>query len=459
MIVEIASACKWDNGSSILRGIIDAAKTCYGSNKGLDCIEVSKKEVDFVNSLIQAGHLTCLMHNSITLDISGVSRAFVTMFLHSMPYYNSEQLSQRYIKSGVEVVDTYNSLYENSLLPLVALNETLLPEVCRKLQLKAGVSNEIIRSCLPLTSTTSLKHTVNLVTILRMITIGQTIKQSPMKLEIVSFAVKLQKELVKTYPLMKGVVDFVLNQYSDGYEIALFKDLYKTSDILKDGKMFTLTNLSTTSTYANNRIKFGMQHRDCLNVSLYEGAESRGSNLYRWDAYLDYASFIQLQRHRAFSFTYRVSSEEYLYPLPPKVLNDKFYLVREVFDAKMEEYKNLVRRRALVTEEVANLLLTTNSSIVYFSMIGTLDSFKDFISTRTCFNAQYSISSFAYIMGRAFSQAVKGFRIEAPCDKSLNTNRCPEGKRYCGTRVWTLSTEKRVEHLNSLNHLQNKKDK
>jgi thymidylate synthase ThyX len=83
---------------------IASARTCY-SGKGIVYPEqVSKDEKSIAlrdkiaASTLEAGHLTTRQHAHFTFAISGVSRQFIWSFLHSHPFYNSEQVSQRYVK-------------------------------------------------------------------------------------------------------------------------------------------------------------------------------------------------------------------------------------------------------------------------------------------------------------------------------------------------------------------------
>src|SRR3990170_6059017 len=76
---------------------IGTARTCY-SGKGIiseDSITEDYKKL--AKSIYKAGHHTTLQHAHFQFSISNVSRQFVWSFLHSHPFYNSEQVSQRYV--------------------------------------------------------------------------------------------------------------------------------------------------------------------------------------------------------------------------------------------------------------------------------------------------------------------------------------------------------------------------
>ncbi|TGK15378.1 FAD-dependent thymidylate synthase [Leptospira fluminis] len=83
---------------------IASARTCY-SSKGIllpeDMVR-SEKSLEIrdkvAKSTKKAGHLTTRQHPHFIFTLDKVSRQFVWSFLHSHPYYNSEQVSQRYVE-------------------------------------------------------------------------------------------------------------------------------------------------------------------------------------------------------------------------------------------------------------------------------------------------------------------------------------------------------------------------
>src|SRR4030066_1422826 len=83
--------------SNPFNNLIATARTCY-SGKGIiseDSITEDYKKL--AKSIYKAGHHTTLQHAHFQFSISNVSRQFVWSFLHSHPFYNSEQVSQRYV--------------------------------------------------------------------------------------------------------------------------------------------------------------------------------------------------------------------------------------------------------------------------------------------------------------------------------------------------------------------------
>ena len=79
-------------------GAIAAARTCY-SPRVIGTSEVTDKQRDSIGPLtFDAGHHTVYQHAHFEFGLENISRQFVWTFLHSYPFYNSEQSSQRYVK-------------------------------------------------------------------------------------------------------------------------------------------------------------------------------------------------------------------------------------------------------------------------------------------------------------------------------------------------------------------------
>lgn len=79
-------------------GAIAAARTCY-SPRVVDVTEVTPSQRDSIGPLtFEAGHHTVYQHAHFEFGLENVSRQFVWSFLHSHPFYNSEQSSQRFVR-------------------------------------------------------------------------------------------------------------------------------------------------------------------------------------------------------------------------------------------------------------------------------------------------------------------------------------------------------------------------
>ncbi|HPU95229.1 MAG TPA: FAD-dependent thymidylate synthase, partial [Candidatus Gracilibacteria bacterium] len=76
---------------------VASARTCY-SSRLIKPFDVTQGQRERIGGLIyEAGHHTPFQHPTFVFGISGVSRHFVWAFLHSHPFFNSEQQSQRYV--------------------------------------------------------------------------------------------------------------------------------------------------------------------------------------------------------------------------------------------------------------------------------------------------------------------------------------------------------------------------
>src|SRR5207244_14870 len=79
-------------------GAIAAARTCY-SPRVIGVTEVTERQRDSIGRLtFEGGHHTVYQHAHFEFGLENISRQFVWTFLHSYPFYNSEQSSQRYVK-------------------------------------------------------------------------------------------------------------------------------------------------------------------------------------------------------------------------------------------------------------------------------------------------------------------------------------------------------------------------
>ena len=81
--------------------VVATARTCY-SAKGIITEDQASARPDrrdaIAKSIYEAGHHTTFQHAHFQFSLENVSRQFLWTFLHSHPFYNSEQVSQRYVE-------------------------------------------------------------------------------------------------------------------------------------------------------------------------------------------------------------------------------------------------------------------------------------------------------------------------------------------------------------------------
>lgn len=79
-------------------GAIAAARTCY-SPRVIAAGEVTERQREQIGKLTyEGGHHTVYQHAHFEFGLENVSRQLVWSVLHSHPFYNSEQQSQRYVR-------------------------------------------------------------------------------------------------------------------------------------------------------------------------------------------------------------------------------------------------------------------------------------------------------------------------------------------------------------------------
>jgi thymidylate synthase ThyX len=77
---------------------IAAARTCYASHLVQPEEITDKQRLNIGASTFYSGHHTVYQHAHFEFGLENISRQFVWSFLHSHPFYNSEQQSQRYVR-------------------------------------------------------------------------------------------------------------------------------------------------------------------------------------------------------------------------------------------------------------------------------------------------------------------------------------------------------------------------
>ncbi len=180
---------------------IATARTCYSSKGIIFPEEVSNNEKSqqirdkIAKSTLEAGHLTTRQHPNFIFAIDKISRHAVWSFLHSHPFYNSEQVSQRYVEvkkdqfhipasllKKEKLLEHYKKTLDYQYRGYFDLIQFLLPEIeknyfqifpYRKKQkekyFKAVQKKamEIARYVLPVATYTYMYHTINGLTLHR----------------------------------------------------------------------------------------------------------------------------------------------------------------------------------------------------------------------------------------------------------------------------------------------------
>lgn len=172
-------------------GAIAAARTCY-SPRVITADEITPSQRDSIGPLtFEGGHHTVYQHAHFEFGLENVSRQFVWSFLHSHPFYNSEQSSQRFVR--LDEIRAYvpeglagapRELYQQALvaaweayrllaallaedtLRIIGELRHLTPNAAEKRRKKVAreaekKAIELARYVIPLAAFTALVHTVS----------------------------------------------------------------------------------------------------------------------------------------------------------------------------------------------------------------------------------------------------------------------------------------------------------
>jgi len=170
---------------------IAAARTCY-SPRVIGVDEITPAQRENIGPLtFEGGHHTVFQHAHFEFGLENVSRQFVWSFLHSHPFYNSEQSSQRFVRldevrafvpdslspaaltvyenavvAAWEAYRELNALLREDTLRIVGELRYLTPAASEKRRKKVAreaekKAIEVARYVIPLGAFTSMVHTVS----------------------------------------------------------------------------------------------------------------------------------------------------------------------------------------------------------------------------------------------------------------------------------------------------------
>jgi thymidylate synthase ThyX len=197
-------------------GAIAAARTCY-SPRVVGTEEVTAAQRESIGPMtFEGGHHTVYQHAHFEFGLENVSRQFVWSFLHSHPFYNSEQSSQRFVRldevaafvpedlepraravyeeavvAAWDAYRTLSQLLKEDTLRILGEIRHLTPNAAEKRRKKVAreaekKAIEIARYVIPVAAFTSMVHTVSgivLHRLHRMMRTGDTPRENAMVVE------------------------------------------------------------------------------------------------------------------------------------------------------------------------------------------------------------------------------------------------------------------------------------
>lgn len=424
---------------------VSAARTCYASG-GLIKPEQSsqwKSKTDLLTSVFKAGHHTTLQHTHITLLIEGMSRHLIWRLLHAHPYYNSEQVSQRYAKMKEEAFvlpynapsDEWLAYYQATFRDYEVLIEKLTPIMCQKLpKFKQNIAvkkaQEFARYVLPQGMSAYLYHTVNIMTALRYIAVAKSLPE--VRHEALEFTSQLSQALIACDPALEPLIEQALLTpvHFPSYERSWWDDISQKSE--HGVYVFDVVNPAPFT--------FNENYGDVLRHSmmLHDGAMLGSFNSY---IRCSLSADAQNQRHRR-SMGVRPALESYYkkeYYIPP--------IVQEHDDILALYVASIERGYQFFDEQVKKIGFSdsvyalSNAHMIELVEHNDFASFSHKTQMRLCFNAQQEIFDMTYEQVKQLKNChIPHFISDLPpCSvrKKMGVYPlCPEGERFCGIKVW-----------------------
>ena len=481
-------------------GAIAAARTCY-SARVIGAHEITDRQRDTIGALtFDAGHHTVYQHAHFEFGLENISRHFVWAFLHSYPFYNSEQSSQRYVKLKEprafvpplcgRALDVYESavlgawdryaelsalLKDDALAILKELRyvrPTTSPERLKQIERDAEKrAMETARYVIPIAAFTSMVHTVSgivLHRLQRMIHAGDTPYEACIVIDEMVRLVKewdplfFEKVGLGTMPADAAPETRFPRPYGNGdrYAEEFDRRLKGRWSRLRDASsqaeeviaesvrsVFGLTADELPDSEALDRVMNPAHNRyrlDILNVSYHSPAMRALHHAhYVFEKRLSHTADSQDQRHRMVPASRPLMT--FADTARPDYITPRLIAAnpraKALYDDAMQDAwaaKNELLQLGVPLEFA--LYVLPNAKTLRFVESGSLLALLHKWTLRTCFNAQEEI----YLASMDEIEQVRavhprlGRHIGPPCviRNGLASPRCTEGSHFCGVPVW-----------------------
>lgn len=429
---------------------VSAARTCYfpgGIVRPEKSREWERKE-DLLQGIFKGGHHTTLMHTHVTMLISGMSRHLIWRLLHGHPYYNSEQVSQRYAKMKVENFvypeteekGLWEAHYRERYAEYEALIELLLPDVeavVPKFRKKDSrkKAQEMARYVLPGGMSAYLYHTVNVVTLLRYIAVAKVMPEC--REEAMAFADIIAEKLIALDASMRPLVEHAREAAPvfPGFDMAGLKrkigvtqERVRVYDVVGDAAFDVNENYADVLRYSQMLPDSGVLGGFSTYLRLSLSADA------------------QNQRHRRSPAARPALEEQYArrFYTPPIIAKnpEAAALYRRAIEASYDFFE--AQRASIGFAEAAYAL--PNAHEIELVERNDFASFHHKAQMRLCYNAQEEIFDAVYEQVKQLrAQRVAGAEeLLPPCATRFKMKirpTCPEGDHFCGIKVWKLDFE------------------
>ena len=481
-------------------GAIAAARTCY-SPRVVAASEVTESQRNSIGALtFDAGHHTVYQHAHFEFGLENISRQFVWSFLHSYPFYNSEQSSQRYVKlkeprafvppiSG-QALDVYESAIVRAWDRYAELSALLKDDAfailkdLRYVRTTTGTDRlktiekdaekraiETARYVIPIAAFTSMVHTISGIVLHRLrrmvntgdaphearLVVGEMVRQvtewDPFYFEKIGVEPLADTDVPEAgFPRSQGEGDRFAAEFDArlGGRWARLRDASVDAEaVVADAvrAVFGLVRDEMSDDEALDRVLNPARNAyrlDVLNVSHHSPLmRTLHHATYVFEKKLSHAADSQDQRHRMVPASRPLMT--FADTAAPDYITPRLIAAnpraRAVYGQAMQEAwaaKN--RLLALGVPLEFALYVLPNAKTLRFVESGSLLALLHKWTMRTCFNAQEEIylASMDEIAQVASAHPRIGRHIGPPCviRNGLVSPRCTEGRHFCGVPVW-----------------------
>ena len=492
---------------------VAAARTCYSGAGVMSVDQVSGVGLPedkqaarielrdrIASSTYKAGHHTVLQHGHVSFALDGVSRQLVWSVLHSHPFYNSEQVSQRYVEVKPEraaiplLPPEADRIYRATLQrqmadykQLMALLEPVAADryygvfaarAKRPDKWQGAIhkrAQEVARYVLPVATHTWMVHTISVLTLLRY---WRLVDEPDTPAEARYVIGEMLRQLLELDPLLAKLevqplaIDQLpaAQQWLRPHDLAAQQAMAAEFDAELGGKTAILVDR-----FANNPRRVADAVREVLGVpqaqmsddaaiglaldpaqnplwgeSLQTGVHQKlGRALhaahYLFKKKLSHAADSQDQRHRMtpgsrpMVMAYLGGQPDYIVP---QLVAEAGGEIAALYARSMgQTWEAIDQLRRLQVEPQWLAYLLPNAVAVRFSESSDLQALRHKHAMRLCWNAQEEIwrASVDEASQIVAAEPQIGQWLLPPCAIRYRAGVrpiCPEGDRYCGKPVW-----------------------
>jgi thymidylate synthase ThyX len=481
-------------------GAIAAARTCY-SPRVIERSEVTDKQRDSIGPLtFDGGHHTVFQHAHFEFGLENISRQLVWSVLHSYPFYNSEQSSQRYVKLNEprafvppitgEALDVYeqavlrawdsysqlSALLKDDawaiLKELRYVRDTNTPARLKAVEREAEKKAiETARYVIPIGAFTSMVHTVSGIVLHRLnrmlnagdvpyeaaMVIGAMVdlvkEVDPMFFEKIGFSTFERESLPEMgFPATRSSGDAFAAEFDRrlGNRVSRLRDWSAGAErVVADAvrSTFGITTAEMSDEEAIDRVMNPAKNPyrvDMLDVA-YHSPMMRALNhaSYVFEKRLSHTADSQDQRHRMVPASRPMMTlADTIAPdyVTPRLIRKNAAALAVYEQAMIDAWTAKNRLLALGVPLEHALYVLPNAKALRLVESGSFIALQHKWTLRTCFNAQEEIylASMDEINQVKAIHPLLGRHLGPPCvlRNKIVSPRCTEGTHFCGVPVW-----------------------